>query len=64
MENVDGFGREKIVERKKIEVRNDAKVFFCGDEIRAGDMSAKTNETWLTGRGKEEEEGREMEELA
>lgn len=45
----DGFRKEGIVEEEKVGVRIGAKLLVCGDEVRKEDVSAITNETWLTG---------------
>lgn len=56
----DGYGGEEIVEGGRMEVRMGAKGFVCGDENREEDVSAITDELWLTGGRTEVEEGRQM----
>lgn len=62
--NRNGFGKEKILEEEEMGRKIGAKAVVCGDEVGEENAFAITDEGWLTGGGGEEEEGREMEEVA
>lgn len=45
-------GREKILEGGEMEVRTNAKIVLCGDDLEEESKFAITDENCLTGRGK------------
>lgn len=60
----NGFGREKILDGKKMGVRICVKVFVCGDGFEKKNLFAVTSETGLTGTEGAVEERKKMKKVA